>query len=340
MMNLIDTWPIGGPCDLTPVTNGVNSKIWRVTSPTGEYFLRQYRPGVDLPRVRYEIEVLRQLDQQGLSFAVAVPVLTRAGDRLHTADGAVYTLVRAIPGSSPDRQSTEHAAAVGEALGELVGGLAAVRPACKPPTVKTYGDLGSIHPAVPDPLAVLSELPLDEEQQAKVARFLERVMAATPGAYATLPRQQIHGDPVYVNLLIEQGRISGILDFEFTCHDLRSMDLASVVAGWAMTGAKGLAPGQEWELIEAFGQAYARRQPMTAAEIEALPLLIRLRRSAIFANFAGLFLSGSAPLETLTYGVDSAIAGEEWLERNGAELQRRARAWQRLAKYRTGQQTK
>ncbi len=320
-------WPVQGPCSLEPIRGGINSKIWRVHSPSGDYILRQYRATADVAKVRYELEVLRQLGAMPLSFAVAVPIPTRAGDVLSVREGAVLTLVRAISGANPDRVSTSHAAVVGEALGELVQALARVAVA-PPASVKDYGHTAEIHPAVPDPAAALLALPLAPGQAERMARLLEAQQAPVLQVYAGgVPQQQIHGDWVYANLLMENGRITGVLDFEFTCPDLRAMDLASALSGWTMTGAKGLAPGQEWELIEAFGQGYALRQPLTPAEIDALPLMIGLRRSAIYANLTGLYLVGSAPVETSLYAVESALQVEDWLAVNGAELQRRARGW-------------
>jgi homoserine kinase type II len=151
---------------------------------------------------------------------------------------------------------------------------------------------------------------------------MERVIAAVPGLYATLPLQLIHGDFVTVNLLQNEDRITGVLDFEFTCRDLRPMDLASALP-------IPFNPGEptDWDLIDALGRGYVSRQVLTLAEAEALPDVLRLRRAGTFVHMAGQYWAGKGREDLLHYGSSSAVHVEAWLQQNGAELVRRARAW-------------
>lgn len=55
-----------------------------------------------------------------------------------------------------------------------------------------------------------------------------------------------------------------------------------------------------------------------------LPLVVMLRRAAVYVNMAGLHLTGALPAETMLYGVEAYLQTEDWLAERGAELVRRA----------------
>ena len=42
------------------------------------------------------------------------------------------------------------------------------------------------------------------------------------------PKQLIHGDLHYDNVLVEADKVSGLLDFEFCAYDWRAMELAVI----------------------------------------------------------------------------------------------------------------
>ena len=44
--------------------------------------------------------------------------------------------------------------------------------------------------------------------------------------FPTAHAQLIHGDLHYDNVLVENGKVTGLLDFEFCAHDWRAMELA------------------------------------------------------------------------------------------------------------------
>lgn len=317
-------WPIPEPGTVELLNGGLNNETYRVQTAAEAYILRVYRPTVNPEAVAFERNVIGQAARAGLPFALPVPIAARDGSLLVRTGDRLASLIPLIPGAPPDRKNPAHAAATGLALGQLVGALAGVDPVAKPASVCTYADFDRIHPANPDPLGAVQRMPVPPEQQTRMARWLEDLYGALPGAYATLPRQIIHGDYVYHNILYDGDRVSAVLDFEFTCHDLRGIDLASGLAGWTGTG---LPDDTAWALIDAFGRAYASVQPLAPAEAEALPILLRLRRAAVYANLAGMYLAGTHGPDTAVYGVESVLQLEDWLQRHGAELVRRAKAW-------------
>ena len=95
---------------------------------------------------------------------------------------------------------------------------------------------------------------------------LTRLEAAWPQG---LPTGVIHADLFPDNVFFENGAVSGIIDFYFACHDVLAYDLAIMLNAWCfeadvnfnITKARALLAG------------YQSVRPMSAEEIEALPVL-------------------------------------------------------------------
>ena len=74
------------------------------------------------------------------------------------------------------------------------------------------------------------------------------------GRIQGLPSQLIHGDLHYDNVLVNDGKVSGLLDFEFAMYDWRAMELAICLSKYA---------GEEdaFKYFEEFLTAMRRRAP-------------------------------------------------------------------------------
>ena len=216
-----------------------------------------------------------------ISFVVPAPVPARDGQTLCRAQRGWQALFPRLPGSRPDYRDPAQVEAVGAALGELHAALAPYPREAKPGH-SAFGDLHLIHPRVPDPYALPPDrlgLPATPPDDALLAWWRSELAALRPfidGPYRALPRQVIHSDFMLGNVLIHAGRISGVLDFEFALPDARAIDVASGLE-YTMRVWENPAP---FETARAFCRGYARWGRLTAAEIDALPWLMRLRDAA------------------------------------------------------------
>ena len=77
---VLDAWPVSPLQTLRPTDAGLNNLSRLVDTPAGSYFLRIYQNTSDTARIRYEHELLLQLQRAGLSFAVPHPLATREGE--------------------------------------------------------------------------------------------------------------------------------------------------------------------------------------------------------------------------------------------------------------------
>jgi homoserine kinase type II len=139
-----------------------------------------------------------------------------------------------------------------------------------------------------------------------------------------LPQQIIHRDYDQSNILMEGTTVTGVLDFEFCGPDLRVHDIAYALSTWPY----GLwNSGKEWAVIDAFGRGYARRQGLTPAEVEALPLVLRLRATAGLFFHGGRFAQGVETTEEFLERIRETLTWEAWLQLHAQELVEHAHAW-------------
>jgi homoserine kinase type II len=101
-----------------------------------------------------------------------------------------------------------------------------------------------------------------------IARELVHLEGAWPG---DLPQGVIHADLFPDNVFFLGDRMSGLIDFYFACTDTLAYDVAICLNAWCFE------PDHSYNVTKGRGllAAYAKTRPLTAAELEALPLLAR-----------------------------------------------------------------
>jgi homoserine kinase type II len=151
---------------------------------------------------------------------------------------------------------------------------------------------------------MVQELPLPEDERARVMDIFQELLALTPALYCSLPQQIVHRDFDGGNTLMEGSRVTGVLDFEFACPDLRAMDFAYALysfTSWAWDTESGE------ELIRAFVTGFRESIILTPAEIEAVPDLMRLYRVVTLIHRAGRHRQGLAREEAVLIRVKSLL---------------------------------
>ncbi|ARU63304.1 hypothetical protein CBW65_21690 [Tumebacillus avium] len=325
-------WPDApGPWTWEPAGVGFINLTYRVQSPLGSFFSRIYQNCNAQELVQHEIRVMELLDAQRLSFAIPVPVVTATGQRtahVVTAEGQerLLALFPLIPGQHPQADDPEQAEASGRGLGELVRVMGQIDEPALCAGVPLYGALEKVHPLVPDPLRLAETLPVSVEKQRRMAALLQEMTAKVPELYDALPRQLIHRDYTKGNTLLAARNVTGVLDFEFCARDLRALDLAIGLGEGPANQMWGT--GAEWVWLENFARGYASEHCLTAAEVDALPMLMRLRRAYFLLHFAGRCLEGLDSTGWLRGIVDWVLDLENWMEQHAEELIRKVkRGW-------------
>jgi homoserine kinase type II len=319
-------WPIPEPWSILPITQGVNNLTQVIQTPSGSYILRAYRRDRPLERIRYELHVLKSLRGKAVPFQVPSPIPTVTGELYAVLSETILSLSTRLPGSPPPGEHLEQTYAAGEALAELAAALDRlhVEVTSQVMPFPLSGDFEAWAGIPIVPANLLTELPIAKEEQEQVLIFMEETQASAPVLYQTLPQQIIHRDYDQSNILMEGDSMTGVLDFEFCGPDLRVLDLVYALSQWP----SGLwNTGKEWAVIDAFGRGYSGRQKLTRAELEALPLIFRLRATTGMFFHLGRFAQGAETSEEILERVRETLATEAWLQTHVEELVKHACSW-------------
>lgn len=333
LSNLLIAWPIKPPSTLTPLVGGTNNRAWLVETGGGSsYVLRLMTGIVDLPRVRYEAALLAALRDTSLPFQLPLPLHTRTGDILllveqDDVESAIATLTPFLPGHIPTRNAV-NAALAGIALAQLDAALATISASSLPSNTGVsyflYGDLSHCHPLVPNPFAAVEHL-LEPAQAQAISAILELAQGDWETLSAqNLPQQVLHRDLGPGNMLMENERVSAILDFEFAGVDRRVFDLCVAISWWPV---RLMGTGQEWELIDTFGRAYTAYVPLSEEELFALPATLRLRDTTSLVYRIGRYIAGQESAQTIQERTQHSLWREAWLEANHETLIEHALTW-------------
>jgi homoserine kinase type II len=335
--DLWTAWPVAGPWRLTPLTQGANNLAYWVTTPDGaQLVLRVLLNHADEDRLRAEQLILACLAEANLPFALPEPIPTRGGlPFLRLAQpgtsGRLLVLTHAIAGEHPRREDASAAESAAQALGQLDRALADIE---LPPDlmralpnpyrrVRSWARNEALS-SQPSPLAHLHSIGLATHDRQRVRALLHETDTRLGTLYDSLPQQLIHGDFDGTNVLVADGRVSGVLDFEFATFDLRVLDLVVALSWWPVAH---LGTGAEWPLIDALGRGYSSVVAVSADEVEALPALLRLRALGSLLHRIERFAQGHATPEEVLVRVQQTLRREDWLGANTPRLLEMAHAW-------------
>lgn len=242
------------------IAAGVQNSNYLIDTAKRKLILTLYedtQTGVDPSDLPYFLGLMQHLAAAGI--ACPTPLLRNDGSLYGTLAGRPAALVSFLSGRSTVTPKPEQCRAVGAALAELhLAGEGFSKRRANTQGLKNWRNLYDASAARADEASPgLADF---------MAAELERIEAAWP---QDLPQGVIHADLFPDNVFFENGAVSGLIDFYFACHDVLAYDLAIMLNAWCfeadvnfnITKARALLAG------------YQSVRPMSAAEIDALPIL-------------------------------------------------------------------
>jgi homoserine kinase type II len=224
------------------------------------YILTLYEKRVDEADLPFFMDLLDHLAERGC----LVPrfIEDREGQKLQQLAGRPACLIEFLTGISVTEPTPEQAQATGAALGEL-------HSAAKDFTgtranaldIAGWRDLAAKCGDDFDAIAL--------GLSARVADELAFLDAHWP---TDLPRAVIHADLFPDNVLMLGDDVTGLIDFYFSCTDIRAYDLAVTHSAWCFSH-----DGSSWygDRGAALGAGYETAHGLSAAERTAFPILCR-----------------------------------------------------------------
>lgn len=258
MRAFIAEYGVGSLVKFSGIEQGVENSNYDVTTTRGHYVLTLFEKRVAPADIPFFLALMEHLAGKGLP--APLPVSAMDGAALRRVAGRSAALVRFLPG---EQRMTPSAQECGE-LGAFAGRL---------------------HAAVADfPLRRANDLSLDGWTRL-AAKCGARADECAPGLAALvadeiaflknnwparLPAGVVHADLFPDNVFFEGPRISGVIDFYFSCFDFFAYDLAVCLNSWAQS-----AGAWEKEKARAMIAGYEAVRPLPPDERAAMPVLLR-----------------------------------------------------------------
>ncbi|WP_068808894.1 homoserine kinase [Thauera phenolivorans] len=248
-------YAIGRLVELKGISAGVQNSNFFVTTTLGRYVLTLFE---DMPRAElpYYLHLMAHLARHGLP--VPAPIADRDNEYLGTLQARPAALVRRLAGASEMNPGAAHCTHVGAMLAGLhLAGQSYGRRQDNPRGPAWRAATGA---------AVRGFLPADER-----AMLDDELAFQAAVALEALPAGPIHADLFRDNVLWDEGRIGGVIDFYFAGHDAWLFDVAVTVNDWCSHDDGRLDPAR----VAALLAAYHAERPFTEAERAAWPAMLR-----------------------------------------------------------------
>jgi len=252
-------YDIGELLSYKGIAEGVENSNFLVHTVKGAYILTLYEKRVAVDDLPYFLSLMAHLAGRGVS--CPQPAKNRKGEVYATLAGRPAAIINVLEGMWPRRPNATHCAGVGQALATMhVAGADFPLFRKNPLSVSGWRPLFGLASARADSVqAGLSNL---------IAHELDHLEASWP---TDLPVGVIHADLFPDNVFFLGDKVSGLIDFPFSCNDILAYDVAICLNAWCFE------PDHSFNVTKARAllSAYGRGRKLCVAEERALPLLAR-----------------------------------------------------------------
>ena len=251
----LKNYSIGTLTGLEGIPAGIENTNYFVTTTQGRFVLTLFEK-LTARELPFYLRLMSHLSGHGIPSPN--PIASRAGRMLGRLNGKPAALVSFLPGKDIAAPTTGQCAQAGAMLANIhVAGASFPGRMDNPRGAKWWS---AVTPRVARFLGKEDAALLRKEVQ-----FQARLRPSN------MPRGAIHADFFRDNVLFENGRISGVIDFYFACTGALLYDVAITVNDWCVLKDGDLDDARAAALLE----AYHRVRPFTAAERAAWPAMLR-----------------------------------------------------------------
>jgi homoserine kinase type II len=318
---IAEQWKFLVEAKFEPTSQGSSNTTYFVDTSNNQFILKLYAATTDIAQIQYEHSLLAFLNSTDLPFAIPVPIPTSSGESFVKidADGRSLdiALLPKLVGQPMDRRNLDRVRSAGFTLAILHDRLTKFDPQGQLAHLPFWGKLDRIHPQIRNPLTVPKLLNLGLEDQKHFSQLLDRAIEVAPHLSATLPIQTIHADYITPNILVENDRVVGILDFEFATRDLRLLDYFSSLSQFASFPWKEILFE---DIIRAFSTGYRAYSSLTIAEMKAAISTWNLQRASSLVYWTGWSIEGKVSRQKVVDTVLETLQFETWLKLNQNKL--------------------
>lgn len=258
---ILSAYNIGGFESAQPITEGIDNSNYLLKTSQGKYILTLYESRLVEEEIPTYLHFMAYLQAKG----IACPsVQTRNDGRiLSYAKGRPVAITEFLAGKSLLVGEPTHVQQVGHLLAHM-------HQASEGFSERLVNRLAP-HKLMPLYLQVKDKLDsLEKGLSEKIQKEIERFQTWPE---LSLPRAMVHADLFPDNVFFEQGKISGVIDFYFSCEEYLAYDLATTLNAWCFDGEDKTDFNED--KVAALIQGYHHIRPLSEKECEVLPLLLQ-----------------------------------------------------------------
>jgi homoserine kinase type II len=282
-------YDIGELLSYKGIAEGVENSNFLLHTSQGAFILTLYEKRVAVDDLPYFLSLMAHLAERGVR--CPQPARNRKGEVYSRLADRPAAIINFLEGVWPRRPNAAHCTGVGEALAKMhLAGRDFPMFRKNPLSVEGWRPLF-------DPAASRAD-GVGPGLRDFISRELDHLEACWP---KDLPLGVIHADLFPDNVFFLGDKLSGLIDFPFSCNDILAYDVAICLNAWCFE------PDHSFNVTKARAllNAYGRERRLSEAEQEALPLLARgsalrflLTRLVDFLNVpSGALVKPKDPLE-------------------------------------------
>lgn len=288
LAHYLQQYPLGDFVSYAGIADGITNTIYHLETSQGQYVITLFETLLadELP---FFCDFMSYLQKHGFS-CPAVLAMQSGGYIGSMADKPVM-ITEFLPGVTVKNASLQQAQAAGDTLGTLhqLSGL------CDLHRDNLY-DL-VFHTQLAE--QVMPHLSADQQQLLR-----DEIAWQQQQDYSELPTGICHMDLFPDNVLFEEDKLTGVLDFYFACNNYYLLDLAVAMCAWSLTQE-----GVNNMLGEQLMVQYQMQRPLSEAELPHLKnmqryaalhfWLTRLRDKFLVPTQPGVFVKDPSEFEKM-----------------------------------------
>ncbi|MZQ87070.1 phosphotransferase [Paenibacillus sp. 5J-6] len=286
-----------------------------------EYVLRVYnRHTKHVEGTELESKVTSFLAKKELTFQVPEFVRTLTGnDYVQLSDGSLGAIVTFLEGTNHELASVQDAAEFGRVAGEMSQALQQFEISQLAYHGISFSEIYKLHPLA-DHRAVSAFMDnppfLIPKESVDFYRYSIECIYQNASQLNELPVQLVHHDLLIFNLLSQNNRISGVLDFDFLSVDTSFMEFA-ICLNHILQMSNGSV-----EMTEAFVKSYSAYRTHSLHEIEQLRNLTQLYHLAVLHIYIGQHYAGADIQPNFNYILNQFMRRDSWLKEHSETIER------------------
>lgn len=259
LREFLRSYEIGDLIKKTPIAEGVENSNYRVDTDQGQFILTLFEKRVDEKDLPFFMGLMGHLSSKGLP--VAAPVADKKGaviKDLAKRPAVIVNFLNGRPHMTPHSRDCGELGAVLSALHLHVDGFPEQQP----------------NPLSLDGWRQLADACRKEADRCEtgLAALIDAELAYLETNWpADLPAGVVHSDLFPDNVLFDGEKISGVIDFYFSCTDFFAYDLAVCINAWCFDEKGEFQPENAKTLVA----KYSIGRRLSNEERAALPILLR-----------------------------------------------------------------